>query len=186
MSDGLLLPIVEAWPAAVQAGAGAISINFDLPATSSAEQDLIVGSNQSYPVLRFPDATAAYVRRWTRLPDDLYVAAGLALRLLWSTPASAGNARWTTETAYVMPIDGDQDDLDPTFNAADAVTTPAATNAGRLILSEFTALDPTGLRPGALFLLQIGRDPDHVDDDLGDDVHLISVELVYQRLVILP
>jgi hypothetical protein len=114
------------------------------------------------------------------------VAGGLSLRLLWSTPATTGSARWTVETAYVMPIDGDQDDLDPAFNTATAVVSPASASATVLIKADFTALDTTDMRAGALLFLRIGRTPGHASDDLGNDANLIGVELQYQRRMVLP
>jgi hypothetical protein len=180
MSDGLILPSREYWPAAVQSGAGALEA-LDLPATNPAVVTLITGSNQSYPALKFANGGASLARRLVRLPPDCYVPGGIAARLLWSTPATSGDMRWTAETAFV----DESADLDPAFNAADEFVQTVEAVAGALAKTD-AALDTTGAVAGALMILQIGRDSADGDDTLADDAHLIGVELQYQRLIVLP
>lgn len=182
MSYGEIVTCREYWPAALQWEDGAYTVGLDLPVTNPPTEEVVTGSNQSYPCLRFPDAAVAYVRRWTRLPSDLYVPGGLALRLLWSTPATSGSVQWTAETAFVAQGDS----LDPAFNAASQVIQAAEALSGALAKSDFTVLDMTGAEGGALLILQIGRDASDSDDVLADDVNLIGIELQYQRLVVLP
>jgi hypothetical protein len=178
--DGLILPCREYWPAAILDGASAIQA-LDLPAADAATPAAIAGSNQAYAALTFPDAVLTYARRHVGLPEDLYPAGGLSLRLFWTTPAIVGSVRWSAETAYVA----EDDDLDPVFNPVGEVVTPAPAVADVLATSTLD-LDLTNLAAGALLLLRIGRDATDSDDDLVDDVNLIGVEFVYQRRIVLP
>lgn len=178
--DGLILPCREYWPVAVQAGAAAVSA-LDLPVNDPATEVVVSGSNQDYPALEFPNSGASLARRLVRLPADFYPSGGLALRLLWSTPANSGDMRWTVETAFV----DESGDLDPTFNAADEVIQTAEAVAGALAHTAFVALDATGAVAGALAILQIGRDAADGGDTLADDARLIGIELQYQRRVVL-
>jgi hypothetical protein len=186
MSEGLIQTCREYFRAAVAVGASAQSLLDISAATDDPTPTVVVGTNQRYGVLTFTDGQASYARLAVRLPPDWYVPGGLTARLLWSTPATSGSARWTVDTAYVMPIDGDQDDLDPAFNAEDVVLSPASAAADVLIKADFATLDLTNARAGALLFLRIGRDPADGDDDLGDDANLIGVELQYQRRMVLP
>lgn len=181
--DGLLLPCREYYRAAVD--------NPDLSAqsllsggTPAVPEDIAASSNWNLAGLTFPDAGAAYADLQVRLPTDWYIDGGLTAVLFWSTPASTGSARWVAYTAYVMAIDGDQDTIDPSPNAEQAMVAAAASNADRLIATSFD-LDTTNARPGALLYLEVGRTPDDGDDDLGDDAHLIGIELQYTRRVVL-
>jgi len=179
--DGLILPCREYWPAAVQSEDGSYAVNLDLPDTNAPTEELVVGTNQSLPVLRFPDAAVAKVRRWIRLPSDLYVAGGLALQIFWRTVATSGDVNWEAETAFVDTGAS----LDPTFTGATEIASPAEAVSGALAKSSID-LDVTGAVAGALLCLQLTRDASDSDDNLVDAVDLIGIELQYQRLVVLP
>jgi len=182
MSDGLIQTCREFWNAAFADGATARP-TFDITAaTDNPTPAIIAGTNQRYAALTFGDGATMYARRILRLPEDLYLPGGLSARLLWNTPATSGNARWTIETAFAVPGDA----LDPAFNTADAVVTAANAGASRLITSEFASLDLTGAAVGALLFLRIGRTPGHASDTLGNTADLIGVELTYQRRMVLP
>lgn len=181
MSDGLILPEREHWPAAFADGATARPC-FDITAaTDNPTPTIVAGMNQRYAVLTFPDGQLSYARKTFKLPEDVYLPGGLTARLLWSTPAIVGNVEWSIETAFV---DTD-DDLDPAFSLPTDVIAPAGAVADTLQRSE-VALDLTGAVAGALLLLRIGRDATDSDDILADDVNLIGVELDYQRRLVLP
>lgn len=184
--DGLLLPCTDRIAAAINNAGTAVPGIDVLGGGAGPTPTIRGGSNVDRAVLTFPDGVSAAVAQWEiPLPSDFYPSGGLALRLLWSTPATSGNMRWNLYTQFVMPIDGDQDDLDAALNTPSAVVTPASAAADTLIASDID-LDLTGARAGALLTIDIERDPTEVADTLADDADLIGLELTYQRRVVLP
>lgn len=138
-------------------------------------------TNWFLPVITFPDSDDVYLQLpLVRLPSDVYLPGGITARLSWCTPATSGSARWQMQTGFAL----DGESLDAAINAVQAVVTPATAAALDLITTEF-ALDLTGAAPGAALYAFIERDPAHGDDDLGDAAHLVGVELIYQRRVVL-
>lgn len=155
---------------------------FDDPPTPA----VLSGSNFDRPVLTFPNSGSDDVYHMHRMPTDWYVPGGLAARIEWCTPATSGNMRWAFYTAFAMPIDGDQDDLDAAYNTLDEVVTPASSTVNGFQQSVFTSLNLTGARPGAMLLFVLERESGHASDTLADDAHLIGLELIYQRRIVLP
>ena len=107
------------------------------------------GSNQAMGIAQF--ANSAQVYDHLVLPEDW--VAPIDLEIYWKSAAITGNVVWQIETAGATTGGS----TDPTFNAAQTVTTAAQGTTNTLNVSTITGLTTTGLVAGKEFFFRFSR-----------------------------
>lgn len=127
----------------------------------------------------YPDAADGYACAPNVLmPLNYNDAVAVHVRVRWSANTSnSNNARFTLQTGP----QGEGDAAGITLNTAAAIVDANAGTANQMRVSEWTALDVTGIAAGDAFLLRLDRTPTHSLDTLGADVRVHSVDIRYSR-----
>jgi hypothetical protein len=150
---------------------------WDLPTSAAAVPACVTGTNIQKGVLDFADSGPLSAQNTLLLPADFTGA--IDARILWTTTATSGNAKWSLATACTDTSAGATDD--PSFNTASTVTTVAPGTANRVQSSSITGLTATGCSAGNLLHLKISRDGTDGSDTIGATTRLIGVEITIRR-----
>lgn len=192
--DAILVEDALWLPAAVADGATARPLWDITTATDNPTPAVVAGSNQRYGVLNLTDAQLAAVRKTILMPRNWYPAAGLGLRIHWSTPAESPlQVELAIRTAFAIANDeaDSYSGLDPAYNTAQMFTQVASTDAAyplKTLVADALTLDLpdavalSGIQQALLFL-KISRDPGAGADDLGDTCSFLGAELIFSRLL---
>jgi hypothetical protein len=152
--------------------------HWDLGTTNYPTPTEVIGANIRKGVLSFLDSEQEEIQTTLILPDDWTGA--IDARILWYSPATAGNVKWNIQTSF-SNVDGTQTD-DNAYNTAQSVVVAAASVANRVKEALFTGLTNTGASPSSLMHLKIMRNPADAQDTLGNTAQFIGLELTVRRL----
>lgn len=110
------------------------------------------------------------------MPADY--SSGGTLKILWHTPAVAGNVKWQAQVGAITAADADTP-LEHAFAAAATVTSAAnATEARRLSSSSLT-LTMDSATAGDMIELLLFRDSGDAADTCTSDAEVVAVGLEY-------
>lgn len=150
---------------------------WDLPTSTAAVPACVTGSNTQKGVLDFADSGPFVAQNMLILPADW--AGAIDARIIWTTSATSGNAKWSLAT--ICTDTGATATDDPSFNTASTVTTAAAGTANRVQTSSITGVTATGCSAGNLLHLKIARDGTDGSDTIGATARLIGIEFTIRR-----
>ena len=151
---------------------------WDLPTASPAVPACVTGTNVQKGVLDFADTSGGfYAQNTVLLPADW--TGSIGVRVLWTTTATTGDAKWSVSTACAN-ADGTETD-DPSWNTANTVTTTAPGTASRVAASAISSLTTTGCGAGDLLHIRVFRDGNDASDTIAATARLIGVELTIRR-----
>lgn len=150
---------------------------WDLPTSAAAVPACVTGTNTQKGVLDFADAGAASAQTTMILPADF--AGAIDARIIWTTSATSGNAKWSLST-ICTDVNASATD-DPSFNTASPVTTAAPGTANRVQTSSIAGVTATGCGAGNLLHLKILRDGTDAGDTIAATARLIGVEITIRR-----
>lgn len=152
---------------------------WDLPTSAAAAPACVTGTNIQKGVLDFADAGAASAQNTLILPADF--SGAIDARIIWTTSATSGNAKWSLSTICTDTAATATDD--PSFNTASTVTTAAPGTANRVQTSSITSVTASGCSAGRLIHLKILRDGTDGSDTIGATARLIGVEITIRRVL---
>ena len=162
-------------PAAICQNATAIT-GWSTPTTNPAVAACVTGTNTQRGVLDFADgANTLSAQTQLLLPADWL--AGVDVRLVWFTTATAGNVVWQVATICVA----DAETGDPAFNTASTVTDAAKGTTLQHNDAAITGLTMTGCAAGETLFLRVFRDPANASDTLAATARLVAVELAIRK-----
>lgn len=173
----ITIPVAIWFPAAgcINTTAGSM---WDLPTSTPAVATCVTGTNTQKGVLAFADTTGGFsAQNEMLLPDDW--TGNIDAKIIWSTPATSGNAKWSLSTICTSVAAAATDD--PAFNTASTVTTAAPGSANRLQVSAITSVTATGCAAGNFLHIKIFRDGNDAADTIAATANLIGVELKIRR-----
>jgi len=165
--------LVRDYPAAACQSAAA-SLALSAASATQPVPDCAIGTNGViYGVAKFANSGTFAVQGHLGLPASLTSA---AVDITWRTSiANTGlSAKWSLQTACLADNESD----DPTFNAAQTVTTAAKSAANRHIVSTISTVTLTGCAATERLHWILYRDP--TGDTLGATAELISVKWTVQ------
>lgn len=151
---------------------------WDLPTATPAVATCVTGTNTQKGVLAFADTTGGFsAQNEYLLPDDF--TGNIDAKIIWSTSATTGNAKWSLSTICTAVAATETDDA--AFNTASTVTTAAPGTANRLQTSAITSLTATGCAAGEFLHLKVFRDGNDASDTIAATANLLGVELKIRR-----
>lgn len=151
---------------------------WDLPTSTPAVAACVTGTNTQKGVLDFADTSGGFsAQNSLLLPADW--AGNIDARIIWSTSATTGNAKWSLSTICTA-VDASETD-DPAFNTASTVTTAAPGTANRLQTSSISSVTITGCAAGESLHLKIFRDGNDGSDTIAATARLIGIEVTIRR-----
>jgi hypothetical protein len=151
---------------------------WDLPTSTPAVPACVTGTNTQKGVLGFADTSGGFsAQNEYLLPDDFTGA--IDAKIIWSTSATSGNAKWSLST--ICTAVGATETDDPAFNTASTVTTAAPGTANRLQTSAITGVTATGCAAGEFLHVKIFRDGNDGSDTIAATANLVGVELKIRR-----
>lgn len=151
---------------------------FDLPASTPAVAACITGTNTQVGALDFADTAGGFSAQTTlQLPSDF--TGTVDARIIWSTTATTGNAKWSLSTICTA-VDATETD-DAAFNTASTVTTAAPGVANRLQTSSVTSVTITGCAANETMHVKIFRDGADAADTIAATARLRGIELTLTR-----
>lgn len=150
---------------------------WDLPTSTAAVPACVTGTNTQKGVLDFADSGPFVAQNTLILPADFTGA--IDARIIWTTSATSGNAKWSLATICTDVAASATDD--PSFNTASTVTTAAPGTANRVQTSAITGVTATGCSAGNLLHLKISRDGTDGSDTIGATARLVGVEVTIRR-----
>lgn len=168
----------KVWLAAAGCNNATASTFWDLPASTPAVATCVTGSNTQKGVLAYADTSGGFsAQNELLLPADF--SGNIDARIIWSTSATSGNAKWSLSTICTDVAATATDD--PAFNTASTVTTAAPGTANRLQTSSISGLTITGCLGGNFLHLKAFRDGNDGSDTIGATANLVGVELTIRR-----
>jgi hypothetical protein len=151
---------------------------WDLPTSTPAAAACVTGSNTQKGVLDFADTSGGFSAQNTLLlPADF--SGAIDARIIWTTTATSGNAKWSLSTVCTDVAASATDD--PAFNTASTVTTAAPGTGSRVQTSSITGVTTTGCAAGNLLHVKIFRDGNDGSDTIAATARLIGIELTIRR-----
>lgn len=151
---------------------------WDLPTSTPAVAACVTGTNIQKGVLDFADTTGGFSAQTTfYLPADF--TGSIDARIIWTTTATTGNAKWSLSTICTDVAATATDD--PAFNTASTVTTAAPGTANRVQSSVITGVTATGCAASNLLHLKLFRDGNDAADTIAATARFIGLELTYRR-----
>lgn len=151
---------------------------WDLPTSTPAAPACVTGTNTQKGVLDFADTSGGFSAQNTvLLPADF--SGAIDARIIWTTTATSGNAKWSLSTICTDVAASATDD--PAFNTASTVTTAAPGTTTRVQTSAITGVTATGCAAGNLLHVKIFRDGNDAADTIAATARLIGVELTIRR-----
>ena len=153
----------------VQGGIASLAFN------TGAGSPVIPGSfsgNTLFGTAQFPqNQTALFIQEHFKLPPDW--SGAIDLELLWVSNLTSGSVTWSVQTAGAA-IGAT---VNPTFNAAQTVTTAVAGTANQINSSKISGLTLTGLAASSLFFWQVSR----ASDSLAGTASVVEVIVTIRR-----
>ncbi len=175
----ITIPFTIWLPAAGCNNATAASF-WDLPVSTPAVATCVTGSNTQKGVLAYADTSGGFSAQTEYLlPDDWTGAGALDAKIIWSTGATTGNAKWSLSTICTATNATETDDA--AFNTASTVTTAAPGTANRLQTSTITSVTATGCAAGEFLHLKLFRDGNDGSDTIAATANLVGIELKVRR-----
>jgi hypothetical protein len=148
---------------------------WSLPSASFAAANCISGTNTVRGVLDYVNGSDLTAQQHLKLPSDWVT--GIDINLYWHSTTTAGNVVWSVSTACnAAGATGD-----PTFNAANTVTSTTAGTANQFTLATIASLTTTGCVAGSDFYLKVERNAGAGGDNMAGTARLADVELVLRR-----
>jgi hypothetical protein len=149
------------------------------PSSNPATLDVRSGAEDvEYNVLDYDDTTDENMDFADVMPG-FYNQGEITIRIGWmasDTTVGPDDVRWR---ASIRAHAEDLDDLDTdTFASSTSATDTEASASGEIVVCEIVLGSLDSVQAGLFYLLRIGRDPDHADDDLVGDAELVFVEVV--------
>lgn len=112
------------------------------------------------------------------MPLNFNASQPVHVRVRWSAnDATTDSARFSIQTAP----QGEGDAAAQALNTAAVIVDANGGAANQMRVSEWTAVDVTGIAAGDAFLLRLDRTPTHVDDTLAADLRVHSIDIRYSR-----
>jgi hypothetical protein len=131
------------------------------------------GTSYRYGALDFADSADQTASFHMELPADW--TGNLDVKLIWFTSSTSVSGKWTVATVCRA---ADEDLLNPTYNAAQTITTTSSGTASAKTISSQTSVTMTGCAAGETLIMKIGRDT----TDTSTAIHaLYGAELTYRR-----
>jgi hypothetical protein len=150
---------------------------WDLPTSTAAVPACVTGTNIQKGVLDFADSGPFVAQNTLILPADF--SGAIDARIIWTTSATSGNAKWSLATICTDVAASATDD--PSFNTASTVTTAAPGTANRVQTTAIAGVTATGCTAGNLLHLKISRDGTDGSDTIGATARLVGIEITIRR-----
>lgn len=157
---------------------------WDLPTSTPAAPACVTGTNIQKGVLDYADTSGGFSAQTTLiLPADWTTTGGMDAKILWTTTATTGNAKWSLSTACTDIAATATDD--PSFNTADTATTAAPGTANRVQTSTITGMTLTGCTTATNMLLHLKlfRDGNDGSDTLAATARFVGIILTFRRAI---
>lgn len=156
-------------------GANKTDVEWNTPNGGNAVPACVVGTNNTYLVLEYEDATTREAYQHRHLPADF--TGTIDARILWRATPTTGSVVWQLATACVAVGEGG----DPAFGTADTVTDAAGAVANDWNVATISPVTIVGCAADEELFLRMLRDPDDGSDDLGATADFIGLELTVRR-----
>jgi hypothetical protein len=151
---------------------------WDLPTATPAAAACVTGTNTQKGVLDFADTSGGFSAQTNMLlPADW--SGTVDAKIIWSTTATTGNAKWSLSTICTATDATETDDA--AFNTASTVTTAAPGTASRIQTSSITTVTVTGCAAGEYMHLKIFRDGNDAADTIAATARLFGIEISTRR-----
>lgn len=170
---------IKIWLPAAGCNNATASTFWDLPTSTPAAPACVTGTNTQKGVLAYADTAGGFSAQTTELlPSDW--SGNIDARIIWFTPATGGNAKWSLSTICTSVSATATDD--PAFNTASTVTTAAPTGAANQIqTSSISAITVTGCSAGQLLHIKLFRDGNDAADTIANTAQFYGLELTLRR-----
>lgn len=156
---------------AVICAGGTGSVGLNVPVAGYPQAGCVAGTNSLYGVAQFADTETQTVQDHITLPASW--SGNVDLDIYWRANV-ADNAKavvWQVATACVA--DGEVGD--PSWNAAQKITSNAKAVANQWVRATQTAVTTTGCAASEEFMFKVFRDPTDGSDNLGATAEMISL-----------
>jgi hypothetical protein len=168
----------KVWLPAAGCNNATASSFWDLPTATPAAAACVTGTNTQKGVLDYADTAGGFSAQTTELlPADF--TGNIDARIIWFTPATSGNAKWSLSTICTSVSAAATDD--PAFNTASTVTTAAPGSANQIQTSSISAVTITGCSAGQLLHVKLFRDGNDAADTITNTARFYGLELTIRR-----
>lgn len=182
MSKALIIPIVQYIPAAIIDG-GPYLVAWSASSSDAPTDYYITGTDISLASVTFPSSSSRAMSTTFRLPGDTYLAAGVGIKICWSSSVSSGNVVWNVKSGFAAD-DSIVNPPAPTFNTAQVINASPSSNIFGRVSSTLASLTTTSGAAGSDLFIKLIR-PASSSDTIASSVWFYGMEVTYSRLVTL-
>lgn len=172
----LTLPVYIDYRPAISQG-GTASLTIDTPSSDPATAVDSGNSNTIIGLARFTNGEANNIQGHFYISPDQ--TGNINIQIIWISSGTSGNVQWNVETTFVPNT---SETTDPSYNAAQSVTTAVQSTAGYTNTSVINNLTQTGISTNGLMFWNLFRSSG-APDTLADPADIVEIIFTYYRAI---